>query len=135
LGVALADGDGDADSPALGDTVRLRAFDRVGEGDGDRDTVRVGDTDAEGVDEGLGVFEPEKKMADASGCGACAELSAWHGVQLAGRTSISTRPSAPGWPAPLPAFSGDSASVPVTASADCGQSSAEGFELPPPPTD
>ena len=135
LGVALTDGDGDVDRPALGDTERLRAVDRVGDGDGDRDTERVGDMDAEGVIDWLGVFEPEKKIAVTLGCGACAELSAWHGVQLAGRTSISTRPSAPGWPAPLPAFSGENASVPVTASAVCGQSSADGLELPPPPTD
>jgi hypothetical protein len=52
LGVALADGDGDADSPALGDTVRLRAVERVGEGDGDCDTVRVRETVAEGDTEG-----------------------------------------------------------------------------------
>ena len=53
LGVALGDGDGDAERPTLGDAVRLSVIDRVREGDGDVDTVGVGniDGDSEGVGE------------------------------------------------------------------------------------
>ena len=56
-----------------------------------------------------------------------------HGIQSAGRSSRSTRPSAPGNPAPPPALSGMYGSVPERASATRGHSSADGLELPPPP--
>ena len=136
FGVALGEGDGVDERPALGETDGLRITDRDGEEDGDRETVALAVEDT-GEDDGdaVGVMEleSERKTELILGCGACAGVSRpVHGVHDGGRRSRSTRPSAPGRPAPPPAFRGVCVSEPVIASISNGQRSADGFELPPP---
>ena len=81
----------------------------------------------------VGLAVIDRMTALALGCGSWSgAIMAAHGVQFAGSSSRSTRPSLPGSPAPPPALSGMYDSVPEATSATKGQSSADGLELPPP---